>query len=273
MTFRPIVKWAGGKTRLLPDLISRVPKQFDRYVEPFFGGGALFFELANMGLIEKARISDSNVDLIGLYRCIVDDLDPLLTYIEAYSRGMDKLKYLRMRGSYNRREPCYSVIRHAQTYCLNRWSFNGIWRVNRDGHFNVPYCHAQRNPDYAGIIRSRSALGYADIVPCGYDETEIIAGDFFYLDPPYLGTFSEYGSYKFEGEDHLKLADWLIKLDSAGAKFMLSNCAQAAPLYDDRFRIETVSVQCSVGGKKAHRGMREEILVMNYPAEEQRDEQ
>lgn len=155
---RPILKWAGGKQQLLAILLPKTPKNFNKYIEPFFGGGALFFALQP----DNAIISESNSELINLYRIILKDVDSLIQKL--YEFRIDKEEY------YNIRELDFiklpPVEAAARTIYLNRLCFNGLYRVNRKGFFNVPYGY-YKNPcicDTDGLKSASEALRNADII-------------------------------------------------------------------------------------------------------------
>ena len=189
---KPILKWAGGKTQMLNDLLPKVPSSYGRYIEPFFGGGALFFALQP----ENAIISDSNPELINMYRQVADFPDEVIQCLKQYENTKEMF--------YNVRSQTWEALPKAEaaarTIFLNRTCFNGLYRVNKKGEFNVPY-GKYKNPkicDQDALYVASDALKKAEIL-CG-DYILVLEhytkeGDFIFLDPPYLPV-SEYSDFK-----------------------------------------------------------------------------
>jgi DNA adenine methylase len=253
------LRWAGGKRRLLPELLSRVPK-FERYVEPFLGGGALFFALEP----ERAILADALEPLVTTYRVVRDECEDLIERAETggplhraqYGTAIDVLG----EGS--------DAFQAHGLLLLNRGAFNGLWRVNRAGRFNVPFDPSKEGkpliPDPDALRACSKALAKAELFCAGFQDTLALArsGDFVYLDPPYDGTFSGYTGVGFSAEDRLNLA---LELDQLGCAFMLSDAdtAWTRSLYG-AYRIESVEVRRSISCKASSRGVVGEILVRNY---------
>ena len=222
---KPILKWAGGKTQMLGDLLPKVPKSYGRYIEPFFGGGAMFFALQP----ENAIIADSNPELINMYRQVAENVDEVISYLKKYENTSEMF--------YAVREQDWICLPKAEaaarTIFLNRTCFNGLYRVNKQGKFNVPY-GKYANPricDEEGLKAASKALKKADIL-CG-DYLLVLehyaeAGDFVFLDPPYL-PISEYADFKrytkeqFYEEDHVELAKMIMRLQERGCHVVLTN--------------------------------------------------
>ena len=222
---KPILKWAGGKTQMLNDLLPKVPSSYGRYIEPFFGGGALFFALRP----ENAIIADSNPELVNMYRQVANNLDDVIDYLKKYKNTSEMFYQVRAL-EWTELPPAEAA---ARTIYLNRTCFNGLYRVNRKGQFNVPY-GKYVNPkicDEENLHAVSKALQKAEIV-CG-DYLLVLEhyakpGDFIFLDPPYL-PISEYSDFKrytkeqFYEEDHVELAKMVMRLHEMGCSVVLTN--------------------------------------------------
>lgn len=222
---RPILKWAGGKTQMLGDLLPKVPTSYGRYIEPFFGGGAMFFALQP----ENAVIADSNPELINMYREVADHAKDVIQCLKQYENTSEMFYAVRSQEwtTLSKTEAA------ARTIFLNKTCFNGLYRVNKQGWFNVPY-GKYKNPkicDRDGLIAASIALKKAEIL-CG-DYLLILEhyarpGDFIFLDPPYLPV-SEYADFKrytkeqFYKEDHVELAKIIMTLRERGCHVILTN--------------------------------------------------
>ena len=239
---KPILKWAGGKTQMLGDLLPKVPKSYGRYIEPFFGGGAMFFALQP----ENAIIADSNPELINMYRQVATNVDEVICYLKKYENTSEMF--------YAVREQDWMCLPKAEaaarTIFLNRTCFNGLYRVNKQGKFNVPY-GKYVNPkicDEEGLKAASEALKKAEIL-CG-DYLLVLehyaqAGDFVFLDPPYL-PISEYADFKrytkeqFYEEDHVELAKMIMRLQERGCHVVLTNSNH--PLVHELYAPFTIDV-------------------------------
>lgn len=222
---KPILKWAGGKTQLLGDLLPKVPTSYGRYIEPFFGGGAMFFALQP----ENAVIADSNPELINMYREVADHVENVIQCLKRYENTSEMFYAVRSQEWTTLPE----AEAAARTIFLNRTCFNGLYRVNKQGQFNVPY-GKYKNPricDEAGLRAASEALKKADILCDDYLlvlEHYAQPGDFVFLDPPYL-PISEYADFKrytkeqfYEG-DHIELAKMIMTLHERGCHIILTN--------------------------------------------------
>lgn len=222
---KPILKWAGGKTQLLSDLLPKVPSSYGRYIEPFLGGGAMFFALQP----ENAIIADSNPELINTYQQIADHVDDVIQYLAQYENT--KEMFYAVRGQ--KWETLPRAEAAARTIFLNKTCFNGLYRVNKKGEFNVPY-GKYANPkicDGDALYAASSALIKAEILCSDYFlvlEQYAKEGDFIFLDPPYLPV-SEYSDFKrytkeqFYEEDHVELAKIIMRLHERGCHVILTN--------------------------------------------------
>ncbi len=263
---RPIVKWAGGKTRLLPELTTRLPTQFRRYFEPFFGGGAFFFALRP----NQAYLSDVNYELVLLYRCVRDHLPRLIKALKRHPYEKEHYYWVRSLNP----ETLSDVERAARTLYLNRTCFNGLYRVNRRGQFNVPMGRYS-NPvicDEAKLTNASQALRQAEIKHAGFDATMQTPeeGDFVYFDPPYqpiskTANFTSYTSASFSEEDQARLAATFTDLANRGVHCMLSNSDTPLiqELYKD-FRIDIVMAPRLISRKASNRRPVREVIVRTY---------
>ena len=222
---KPILKWAGGKSQLLPELLPRVPVNYSRYVEPFIGGAALFFALQP----EHAIISDSNPELINLYRCVADDVDAVIGFLKQYVNTKEEFYRIRAQD-WQQLDPCEAA---ARMIYLNRTCFNGLYRVNRKGQFNVPFgdyknpriCDEQNLKNASVVLRRATILceDYLDVL-----NNRVESGDFVFLDPPYMpigewGDFKRYTKEQFYEADHRRLADAVHRIHERNAWAVLTN--------------------------------------------------
>ncbi|HCH67700.1 MAG TPA: DNA adenine methylase [Clostridiales bacterium] len=239
---KPILKWAGGKTQMLNDLLPKVPSSYGKYIEPFFGGGAMFFALQP----KNAIIADSNPELINMYREVAANIDEVIRYLRKYENTSEMF--------YAVREQEWTQLPKAEaaarTIFLNRTCFNGLYRVNKQGKFNVPY-GKYSNPkicDEDGLKAASEALKKAEIL-CG-DYLLVLdhyaqPGDFVFLDPPYL-PISEYADFKrytkeqFYEEDHVELAKIIMRLHERGCHIILTNSNH--PLVHELYAPFTIDV-------------------------------
>ena len=222
---KPILKWAGGKTQLLPILDTRIPRHFDRYVEPFVGGGALFFHLQP----ERALISDSNPELVNLYRQIALDVEAVIACLKNYENTAGTF-YATRSMRWQDMRPCEAA---ARMIYLNRTCFNGLYRVNRKGEFNVPFGRYVRpmicdeeNLRAASILLKRAEIICTDFETVLADRVR--TGDFVFLDPPYMpigkwGDFKRYTKEQFGDEDHRRLSRSLHELARKDIWAVLTN--------------------------------------------------
>jgi DNA adenine methylase len=202
----PIIKWVGGKTKLLAELLERMPAKFGKYYEPFAGGAALFFRVAP----ERAVLADSNVDLIGLYKTIAADVAAVVKRLEYHRDHHSESHYYDVRSRWNDRDASWATADRAATFIyLNKTCFNGLWRVNRSGDFNVPIGRYTDPPicvpdalRAAQTVLSRAAIRHCDYRTAVEDAKR---SDFVYFDPPYdpvspTANFTSYSANAFAGE-------------------------------------------------------------------------
>jgi DNA adenine methylase len=270
----PFIKWAGGKQQLIQKLAERVPEQFDTYYEPFIGGGALLLELAP----KSAVINDINQQLLNDYIQMRDNVDSLIELIQNYdSVACDKDHYIAMRKRYNEKiqNDENDIESAALMIWLNKHCFNGLYRVNSKGLFNVPYNNKitgqSINPE--NLRHIGNYLKNTDI-EIKYGDFELACsgvkkGDFVYFDSPYVpmsetANFTDYTKEGFSFEDHKRLAALFRRLDSLGAKLMLSNhnVKLVHELYSG-YLIEEVDVHRNINSDASKR-FGKEVIIRNY---------
>jgi DNA adenine methylase len=263
---RPFLKWAGGKSKLIQQYIPYIPKEFNTYYEPFLGGGALFFHL----LPKSAVLTDINPELINIYRCVKDKTEPLIALLVEHQDKHNKDYYYRVR----QRSYDTDIERAARLIYLNKTCFNGLYRENSKGKFNVPIgqyknpkiCH----PDL--LYAASTALQSAQIEVKGFEEIlkNAKSDDLIYFDPPYYpisttSNFTGYSRYCFSKNDQIRLRDVFAELAIRGVKVMLSNsdCELIRNLYSD-FKIYNISAARAINSNAKKRGKIGEVLVTSY---------
>lgn len=264
---KPVIKWAGGKRQLLNQILCRMPRGYNRYYEPFLGGGALLFALAPI----DAVVGDNNNALINVYNQIKTAPERVLEEYQTLEKEpATKELYIKRRRLFNLTIGDDTTARAALFMWINRHCFNGLFRQNKKGLFNTSYGGRLRSEliDVNNLQRVARYLASITIHAADYEQTcaTARAGDFVYIDPPYINTErGAYGAY-WQSADHERLAAFCQALNKKGVLFMLSNnnTPAAWTLYRD-FRIETVSAVwkiCSDGRKR--RKTAREIIVTNY---------
>lgn len=260
---RPLMKWAGGKTQLLPRLAAAAPAQYGRYIEPFVGGGALFFHLRP----ERAVIADSNGELVSMYRAVAADPDAVFAALQTM-RNTEKFFYEVRALEWSTMTPAEAA---ARTLFLNRTCFNGLYRVNQKGQFNVPFGRYAKLsvPDLAQLNAASRVLRTAEIVEGDYLDVlgrYAAAGDFVFLDPPYVpvGVYSDFKRYtkeQFTEDDHRNLAAEVRRLTRLGCRVLLTNSNHPLvhQLYEG-FSIEIISTKRFINSKGNGR-TGEDVLV------------
>ncbi len=263
---RPFLKWAGGNTQLLPQFRSFIPKSFKTYHEVFLGGGALFFSLGP----DAARLTDLNTELIDCYRAIRDDVDGVIAALRKHRYDKDHFYQVRELAP----DSLSLAARAARMIFLNKTAFNGLYRVNSSGRFNVPFGR-HKNPlicDTENLRACSAALTHATVEVADFSAVADHAkrGDFVYFDPPYVPVsetsyFTSYAVGGFTWDDQRRLADVLRVLSKKRVKVMLSNsdAPQLRALYSE-FRIEQVEATRRINSQVAGRGKITEIVVLNY---------
>lgn len=266
----PIIKWVGGKTKLLPELLARKPEHFGRYYEPFCGGAAMFFRIAP----ERAVLSDSNTDLIGLYRAVAKDVSAVIKRLEAHREAHDQDHYYGTRARWNDPDASWSAYDRAAAFIyLNKTCFNGLWRVNRAGGFNVPIGRYSDPPicvpeslRAAQAALSRARLSCGDYLTAVADAER---GDFLYFDPPYdpvtpTANFTSYTAGAFGRDEQRALAEKARELVARGCRVMLSNSDTpfVRSLYRGAFRIDRVKCARAINSNASRRGEVDEVIIV-----------
>jgi DNA adenine methylase len=270
---RPIVKWAGGKTRLLASLKKHVPKAIRTYAEPFAGGAALFFALAGEKprRFEHAILCDANAELVACYRAVKRDVGKVIAALGHYTYDRELYYETRDRDT----SSLDDVERAARLIFLNRTCYNGLWRVNSKGKFNVPFGR-YRDPricDPDTLRAAARALAGATIL-CG-DFTgatrDLGPRDFVYFDPPYVpvsktADFTSYAAGGFDRADQERLVAEMRRLRSAGASVVLSNADTPATraLYKE-FSKRSVAMPRPINSDTTKRGKARELVVIARP--------
>ena len=266
---RPFVKWAGGKRQLLDELTQDLP-YFENYHEPFIGGGALFFRLEAMNRIKRAYLSDSNAELINTYSVIKNEVFELMSELASPLYVNDEAAYYKIRAS----RPKTNVERAARFIYMNKTAFNGLYRVNSSGGFNVPFGRYD-NPkilDSQNLMLVHRAL-QKDELYCG-DFTIALKnakrGDFVYFDPPYFpisktSNFTGYTKDGFGENEQKKLLKTYKELDSKGCFVLLSNSYSdfISELYAE-FEPEIVHANRMINCKGDQSGKIKELIVRNW---------
>ena len=263
---KPFLKWAGGKSHLLPELRPLVPKHYNNYLEPFLGGGALFFDLCP----NNAILSDLNAELTNCYIAVRDAPEEVLKILKekpVNSKTFYKIRKLNPSKLNN-------IERAARLIYLNKTCYNGLYRVNKHGQFNTPYSKNDNVRVYTPniILKASMALRSANIVQGDFELILLknaSSGDFAYLDPPYppVGRYSDFTRYTrdfFYRKDHLRLAKVVEELDNRNCSFVLSNARHPLILkIYSRFRKIEVQAPRYISSRGDKRGDVAEVLITN----------
>lgn len=274
----PFLKWAGGKRRLAHYLAALCPDHIERYVEPFLGSGALFFYLAQTRGSFPAELSDSNTELVNVYMCVRSRVGELVEILKEHERKYYKAPekhYYNVRDCLDAQN---KVERAARMIFLNKTCYNGLYRVNRSGRFNVPhgtYAHptiCNKDALYAtSEILNRDGIS---IRRADYASTTrgCRVGDLVYLDPPYLpltttANFTDYTSESFCYADHVALAKEFYRLAGIGCAVLLSNSNSVTirRLFEG-FGVRTVEIGRSINCNASRRTGQTELVVTSAPA-------
>ena len=289
MKAKPFVKWVGGKSQLIDQLEAMLPADFDQwdnvtYIEPFVGGGAMLLHmLQTHSNIKSAVINDINADLTICYTVVKTQPSELVESLEQIQKEYYSLKteesrkefFMQMRAEFNTK-PMNPIRNTTLFFFLNRTCFNGLYRVNKSGLFNVPFGKYESPTicDSATIFADSELLQNVEIMTGDYQHTlDKAAGNtFFYFDPPYrpLSSTSNFNDYAKEAFNDLAqngLKDFCDKISASGYKFMLSNSDCPDKFFDklySKYTIERVWASRSVNSNPDKRGKLTEILVRNY---------
>ncbi|MCL5035511.1 MAG: Dam family site-specific DNA-(adenine-N6)-methyltransferase [Chloroflexi bacterium] len=269
----PFIKWAGGKTQMLRKYHGLFPSNFRQYVEPFCGGAAVFFHLYSNGFIRgnaQVLLLDLNEELVNTFIVVRD-------YVEDLIRELKDERYENTRETFEKirsQQPRAPVLRAARTIYLNRTCFNGLYRVNGKGEFNVPF-GKHKNPvicNEASLKAASVALSRAVIKAGDFEIAKKHAGikDFVYMDPPYFPVsetagFTRYTAGTFTEEDHARLAVMYRELDRRGCFLMLSNSdtGRIRELYSG-YKIVEMEGRRNINSRADGRGAVSELVILNY---------
>ncbi|AFI06699.1 DNA adenine methylase [Helicobacter cetorum] len=273
--YHPFIKWAGGKRNLLPQILPFLPNEFESYFEPFLGGGALFFELFSLGRLEnkKAYLFDINAELINAYEVLKNNPNALIIELQKFKKEHSKEFYYEVR-EWDRKDnfkEIDSLLRATRFIYLNKTCFNGLYRVNKEGYFNVPM-GAYKDPkicDSEVILNSSYALQNATIKHTSYKEVLKLARkfDLIYFDPPYYplnetSSFTAYSENEFlekEQKELFRVFDTLAKkqvqvfLSNSNTPFILD-------LYQG-YKIEILKANRCINSKGNKRSKIDEVLI------------
>ena len=263
-SIKPILKWAGGKRQLLPQLKKCIPLNYNKYIEPFIGGGALFFDLNTKNSI----VSDTNNELTNLYSEIAVNPLKIIKKLKEYKNTKDFFYNVRQQ------KPARKLDRACRTIYLNKTCFNGLYRVNKKGEFNVPYA-ASKNVTFVNennLLQASSLLKKTKILNTSYDlvlKKYAKKGDLVFLDPPYLpiskfSDFKRYTKEQFRLEDHIKLAKLFEELSKRGCYLILTNSSSSKilDLYKN-FNIKIFDTKRNINSK-GNKRFGKDIIVTNY---------
>ena len=293
---KPFVKWAGGKASLIPQITKYYPEslksgQIDKYIEPFLGGGAILLDVLQKYDVKEAYAYDTNQDLVNTYNVIKTDVDDLIKKLKKYESEFLPLDeeerkeyYYDLRDEYNSAEVKsgkLSTKRAAQFIFLNKTCFNGLYRVNSNGDFNVPMGH-YKNPkicDVENLLKLSKLLCNVEII-CGdyHDSVELVnENTFVYFDPPYrplpdTNGFTSYTKDDFNDDDQKKLGEFYKTLNEKNAKLMLSNSNpkntnENDTFFEDLYKgfcINEVKANRMINSNASKRGKISELLIINY---------
>lgn len=267
---RPFLKWAGGKRQLLPDLLEHIRRfgSFSTYYEPFVGGGALFFELKSLGMLNgHVVLSDVNTNLVETYQGVANNVDQVIALLRDHADRHSQDYFYQVRAT----EPAELAERSARIIYLNRTCFNGLYRENSRGQFNVPFGRYV-NPkicDEPNLRAVSQALSGVELRVQSFDGVLPAArpGDLVYFDPPYVplpktASFTSYAKNGFSMLDQRRLAEVFAQLTNRGVNVLLSNSKtpEVLELYAG-FKIHTVMAARTVNSKANQRGKVAEVLV------------
>lgn len=291
---KPFLKWVGGKGQLIEEIRKKYPKELgkriNKYAEPFVGGGAVLFDILSNYDLKEIYISDSNVELINTYKTIRDDVDDLISLLSQYQSEYVPLDtesrkryYYRKRDRFNELKLSneLSVELAALLVFINKTCFNGLYRVNSKGEYNVPM-GSYANPcicDESNLRRVSGKLQAIEIVCGDYQESTdfIDENTFVYFDPPYrplteTASFTSYTKDSFDDDDQRRLAKYIVELSDRGAYVVASNSDPKNTNKDDNFfddlysklKVSRVSASRAINSKGTGRGRISELLICNY---------
>ena len=288
---KPFIKWAGGKNQLLNEIRLKYPKNFTKYCEPFVGGGAVLFDILEKYKIEEILINDINFELMNTYIQIKENLNQLINRLMNFQKEYNSVNeekrlsiYLRKRDEYNLLLTNYKkndlINKSALFIFLNKTCFNGLYRVNRDGKFNVPkglykspiICD-EKNLEVINKLLTNVSIIYGDFELC---ENFIDKNTFVYVDPPYrplnnTASFTAYDKMNFDDNEQKRLCRFIDKIVNKGAKIVLSNSDPKNidsndNFFDDlysKYSITRIDAKRVINSKGNNRGLIKELLIAN----------
>jgi DNA adenine methylase len=292
---KPFLKWAGGKSQLLDEIEGRLPAELltggiDTYVEPFVGGGALFFYIAqNYKSIKYFYLFDINGDIVGCYNAIKHNVESLINELKSiqskfftFGESEQEQFYFDIRKKFNAEKLSgFATKTAAKLIFLNKTCYNGLYRVNRKNEFNVPFGH-YKNPTICAVenlLAASEVLRKAQILRGDFEDSYryIDKKTFVYFDPPYrpispTASFTSYSKDDFLEKDQIRLAKFCRRIDAKGAKFLLSNSDSKNEDPEDNFfenqyscfTIDKVKATRAINCKASGRGEINELLITNY---------
>ncbi len=274
---KPFLKWVGGKTQLLKKINNEFPDKFNTYIEPFIGGGSIFFKIVQKyGNSKKYYISDINTDLITSYKTIRDNVDEVIININNLNKTYTKLDkenqkifYYKIRNDFNSTIN-NDIEKTSQMIFLNKTSFNGVFRVNSNGKFNVPFNFEESLYfDFDNLINVSNILNRSNVVINNFDFSKcgenVNEDTFIYLDPPYHNTFTTYTKHDFLEQDQLRLLEFYKSLDKKHVKIMLSSSdTEFIRKHYNNFNIKIIEAKRFINSDGNNRGNVNELLITNY---------
>lgn len=275
---KPFVKWAGGKRQLIPILNQHLPETFDTFFEPFLGGGAMLFHILTKNSKQNCIVSDLNSDLILTYVTIRDRVEELISSLKTHSKNYFKNSKSYYYYSVRDSVPKNQIEKTSRLIFLNKTCFNGLYRVNSKGKFNVPLGR-YTNPNIVNeenlrsvsrVMKSRKILMTCRDFSATLDDAG--RDDFVYFDPPYhpvssTANFTSYTNRDFTYEDLKRLSETCTKLDSKGCKFMLSNSNSQKVLEffsKNSWKIYEIEANRAINSDSKKRTGHSELLIKNY---------
>ncbi len=266
----PFLKWAGGKRQILNDLVELMPKKYNRYYEPFIGGGALFFHI----MPENAYISDINPELINLYEVVKDNVEELIEDLKKHKNQEDYYYKIRNVDRTSEYEKWSNIQKASRLIYLNKTCFNGLYRMNNKGYFNVPFGF-YKNPkiiDKENLRSCSELLQNTEIVLGSFLEIEhnVKEEDFVYFDPPYVpvnqtSSFTKYYKDDFDYDMQFELKELCDRISKKKVNFMLSNSYVdfVTKLYKN-YSIKKIEAIRAINCKGNRRGKINESIITNY---------
>lgn len=267
---KPFLKWAGGKRQLIPQMAQYFPKEINHYIEPFVGGGAVFFYLNP----KKAILIDINPVLINVYNVIKNNVDDLIQSLRKHKNNSEYFYSIRKKDREKEFEDWSDIEKASRTIYMNKCCYNGLYRVNSKGFFNVPF-GKYKNPlfcDEQNLLAVNQMLSNVEIIQGSFESclNYATSDSFIYLDPPYVpisdtSSFTSYTKENFGIEDQKKLKNVVDKLADRGSKVLLSNsyCDFNLNLYNE-YQIEIVKAKRAINSNAKKRGKIKEVLIRNY---------